>query len=594
VIQICKRCRRANPTEAVYCHHDGHILEGHAGGKIPASGAAIDIGALPFAVPFILPSGHTCRNFNELALACHSEPKTALELLRAGHLEAFLAGQGRGDLAGAARAAARAADRVRGLDEFLGRLPASALRPARLRVEPMLIDLGTLHPGEDRRCELVLHNEGMRLLVGSASCEASSWLSLGEGSGQQSTLFQFSGRSVLPVRILGRRLRAYRKPQEARVLLESNGGTVTVVVRVEVPVKPFPSGVLAGAMSPRQLAEKARETPKEAIPLIENGAVARWYESNGWPYPVTGPTASGLAAVQQLFEALGLAKAPQVELGEDAILLRGPPGQTIEHVIAAFTQENRAVVAHGTSDQPWLRIGSTVFRGRTATLPLTIPAVPGRPGDTLLAKVSITANGDQRFEVPVTLVVEGQPLPSPSAAPLPKPSVAPLPSVPVPLPVPLPVSAGSPSTSNERPLWLTLLPAGLLVLLLLGAGLRDYLAPAHHQKQDVEVVLDPVPQLENRFHDVKHTDELEKLWLTDPQPTMRFGVVMLHKGQAIGQGVNVRRLTFDPWGRTNNTCLRFDKTDERLFGGPGGSWVEREARNWKDDQGQKHKGVKSV
>src|SRR5262249_39358529 len=149
--------------------------------------------------------------------------------------------------------------------------------------------------------------------------ENTSWLSLGDGPVVKSKMFQFSGQTVLPLRILGRHLRAYHKPQEAEVRLESNGGSITVMVRVQVPVQPFPGGVRAGALSPRQVAEKAREAPKEAAVLIESGAVARWYRANGWDYPVVGPTASGMAAVQQLFEALGLVKTPRVELSEDAI-----------------------------------------------------------------------------------------------------------------------------------------------------------------------------------------------------------------------------------------------------------------------------------
>jgi hypothetical protein len=52
-----------------------------------------------------------------------------------------------------------------------------------------LIDLGTMHPGEDRRCEIVLHNKGMRLLSGSAECEDSPWLSLGDGPTLRRKLF---------------------------------------------------------------------------------------------------------------------------------------------------------------------------------------------------------------------------------------------------------------------------------------------------------------------------------------------------------------------------------------------------------------------
>jgi hypothetical protein len=95
---------------------------------------------------------------------------------------------------------------------------------------------------------------------------------------------------------VGRRLRAHQKPQEAEVRLASNGGSVKVTVRLSVPVRPFPDGVLAGATSPRQVVEKALAAPRDVAPLVESGAVARWYQANGWVYPVSGPTATGMAS----------------------------------------------------------------------------------------------------------------------------------------------------------------------------------------------------------------------------------------------------------------------------------------------------------
>ena len=197
-------------------------------------------------------------------------------------------------------------------------------------------------------------------------------------SGQPEKLFQFFGAMTLPIHVLGKRLRAFDKPQRAEVTLESNGGAVTIVVQLTAPVKPFPEGVLSGALSPRQLASKAKQHPKEASVLIENGAVACWYESNGWTYPVQAPTASGLAAVQQLFETLGLVKPPKVELSESAVALRGKPGQRLEYLLTVLTQEKRAAVAYGASDQPWLTVGRPTYRGQTATIPLLVAEVPVR------------------------------------------------------------------------------------------------------------------------------------------------------------------------------------------------------------------------
>jgi hypothetical protein len=263
MIHTCKRCHSVNPREAVYCHHDGVVLD--VGGDVPADGSAINVGAKPFTVPLVFPSGRKCANFLQLALACQEESAAALDILRRGHLEAFLAGQGRADLAGAARGAARAADRQRGLDEFLGRLPAP-LSPPKLRVQPATLNLGTMRAGEDRRCELTLVNDGARLLYGSAASDA-PWLSVGDGPASLNKVFQFTDRAVVPVRILGNQLRAYHKPQEAVIVIDSNGGAATVVVRVQVSAQPFPEGILAGALSPRQLAEKARGQCERRAPI---------------------------------------------------------------------------------------------------------------------------------------------------------------------------------------------------------------------------------------------------------------------------------------------------------------------------------------
>jgi len=588
--RTCKQCRRVNPREAAYCYRDGTPLDGQG------DSSAVDAGSRPFSAPFVLPSGRSCRNFNQLAVACREDPNGAVAVLAKGHLATFLGAQGRADLADAAETAAHSAAQTangeRALDEFLGRLPAPALRPGSLQVEPAVIDLGTLQPGQSRRGELVLTNRGLRLLYGSANCEGCPWLSLGDGPERQRFLFQFSDRVVIPVRIIGRCLRAYRDAQEGQVQFESNGGPVTVTVRVRVPVRAFPDGVLAGAASPRELASKAKHAPAEAAALIQSGAVARWYESNGWTYPVAGPTASGQAAVQQLFEALGLVKPPHVELGEESVELRGNPGQKFEYVLAVVTHEARAVVAHGSSDQPWLHVGPTVFRGRSAFLPLTVAAVPARPGETLHACVTVTANGNQRFTVPVTLVIGGQPV---AAAPAPRPVAAVVPrATPAAVPVARPaVSPPGPGGSTSRSRWQTLVPAGLLALVLLGIVLRDLLAPAA-QGSKPPPETDTVPRVEIRFHDAQREDELEKRWLTDPSPTLRFGLVALYQGKEVGSGAAVNRLTFDPWGRTNNTCLRFDHKDERLFGSARGRWEDSEDRNWKDEQGQTHNGVRST
>lgn len=400
--RTCLGCKRLNPQEAAFCYFDGFPLNIWPGAA--AEPAALNMAVRPFSIPFAFPSGAVCHNFDELALACHRDPSGALDLLRQGKLQAFLQRQGRADLAESAAAAARAPDPVCGLDDFLGELPGGILGPPGLSVQPPGINLGAMRGGEDRRLEVRLCNTGGRLLRGTASCEGCDWLALGDTPGLRRKQFQVQDEMILPVHVRGRHLRARNKPQTGQVHLESNSGTATVTITVVVPVTPFTEGVLAGSRSPRQLAEKARLSPREAAVLLESGAVDRWYQANGWTYPVQGWRASGLAAVQQFFEALGLSLPPEVDVSQESFQLFGWPGQRVERVLAVVAQEKRAVFAHGTSDQPWLEVGEPHLHGRTATLPLTV-TIPLAPGRTLRANLRVITNGNRRFTIPVNLTI---------------------------------------------------------------------------------------------------------------------------------------------------------------------------------------------
>jgi hypothetical protein len=277
----------------------------------------------------------------------------------------------------------------------------------RLHVTPREINLGQLKVGQDHRLYLHLANQGMGLLRGSVSCEDCLWLSLGDAAGLPSKLFQFRNDLAIPVHVRGKQLRAGNKPLEGVLVIDSNGGSITVPVRAEVPVTAFTEGVLAGAITPRQVAEKARTSPREAAVLFENGAVARWYELNGWTYPVQGPAASGLGAVQQFFEALGLTSPPKVELSTAQVNFMGKVGERLEQLLEVRSPEKRPVYAYATSDQPWLQVGSPRLHGRTATIPLAVAAVPDRPGELFHARLLVLANGNQQFTVPVTLAIRG-------------------------------------------------------------------------------------------------------------------------------------------------------------------------------------------
>jgi hypothetical protein len=399
---VCRTCARVNPPEARYCYHDGVALDGRA-----ADDGPVAVGAAPFPRPFVFPSGRSCRNFDELVLACETDWSEARELLRRGYLEGFLGGLGRADLARTARQCAGENDRDRALDRLLTQMPGDAREAPRVSAQPLDVNLGQLRCGQDHRFFLHLENGGMGLLHGTVRCEDTPWLVLGE-DGTQHKLFQCRGDVNIPVRVLGKCLRAGARPQEGRLSIESNGGTLQTVVRVEVPVQPFPDGVLAGARTPRQIAEKAKAAPKAAAALFEKGAVAAWYESNGWTYPVQAPSSSGLGAVQQFFEALGLVTPPPVTISTRTVELRGEVGESLRDEIQVRTAEKRPVWASVASSTPWIRVRRVRLQGQTATLPFEVPSVPALPGERLKGQLLVTANGNQRFTVEVVLEVAGR------------------------------------------------------------------------------------------------------------------------------------------------------------------------------------------
>jgi hypothetical protein len=610
--QICTKCSNANPPDATYCYHDGALLGGHT-----AQRGAQNQGSALFPSQFVFPSGQVCNNFDQLATACQQSWGEAVDLLKQGFLASFLGGLGRADLARAAQEAARFPDLDRGLDQLLAKLPTQVVEPPKLKAEPGDVNVGIVPMGGDRTFELRLANQGMRLLYGAVASD-SRWLTLGEAPGNAQKVFQFRDEADVPVQIRGQHLRAGPKPLEGQLLIDSNGGTAAVRVRLEVPIKPYPDGVLAGATTPRQVAEKAKAAPKVAAPLFESGAVARWFAANGWTYPVQGPPASGLGAVQQFFEALGLASAPKVEVAEKAIHLQGAVGQALHHSLEVRTPERRPVYAHATCDQPWLDVGRARLNGRVAFLPVIVPSVPNRPGETLRATVNVTANGNQRFAVPVTLTVAGgspfaftaapeepvlygepvavaaEPVtavavgvPARAAAAVPVAALAEpvgpaespaepfaafalgaVPAAPVAAPAypsgaPAPGRLAVPHVQREgRPPWVHLLPAGLLLLALLVVIGKDlFLAPADGPPIDRDH-----PRIRLGFDYGKGKGIAN---------TMSFGVLMLDPDDP--KLPPTKMLTYDPIGRTNSTALRIDG-NERVFGKSAGLWVVQPER----------------
>ncbi len=179
-----------------------------------------------------------------------------------------------------------------------------------------------------------------------------------------------------------------------------------------VPIVPFPKGqdgndVLAGAMSPRQVAQKAKAHQQQAAALFEQGTVKAWYASNGWTYPIQGTQGVGKGAIQQFFEVLGLSKPPPVEINTQHIECRGEVGQQLMEHLSVSTKEAKFVNAEAQSDQAWIKVQRSIRKGNVVTIPLRID-IPACPGESLQGRVTVQGNGQQRFVVPVTLTIEAK------------------------------------------------------------------------------------------------------------------------------------------------------------------------------------------
>ncbi|MFO0926072.1 MAG: hypothetical protein U0736_03410 [Gemmataceae bacterium] len=571
-MQTCSKCSRANPPEAIYCYFDGFVLAGH-----DRRGGPVAVGAQPFNSPFVFPTGRTCRSFDELALACVEEWSTACGLLKDGYLESFLGGLGRVDLALAAKEAAHFPDPERGLDQLLGQLPTGVLADAKLRVDPVEVNLGLLDGDHERTFDLELENQGSRLLYGTVSSNA-LWLTLGDGAGAAEKHFHFTHENRIPVRVRPDRFPAGDRPSDAKLLVESNGGTSLVVVRAERPVTPFPPGPLVGARKPRQIAEKAQANPKEVAPLFESGEVERWYRANGWTYPVKIPAASGIAAIQQFFEALGVTKAPKVEISRREFTFQADPGASLELSVDITTQEKRPVFAHATSTASWLEVGRAKFVGRVVTLSATVPAVPNRPGELLEAELDVISNGNQRFHVPVTVQVSGERLPEPpplsidddeevgdgfdfgSGEPPPPPArPEPAPELEM-APPPRPKPTGrKPAARDERPWWMHAAPAVLLGLALLGVVAYDRIWPRKELAGPKGL-----PAIAGPRYDPRNLKDGKPRVGVNFNDSERFGVVMVDPADP-AERTRWTRLTAREDGGTNNVVVKIDG-NEYLFG----------------------------
>src|SRR5262249_35753846 len=155
---VCPRCHRANPGNAVYCYHDGVVLQQHL------AVATAPSGQLPHE--FVFPSGRRCKSVDDLVQGCYYEWEDARDLLRKGAFEQYLTTVGRPAPAHAAREPRREAGPDIALHSFVNQPPVQQVQKPRLDLAPRRIALPGISPGETRQVKLSILNQGKGLLQG--------------------------------------------------------------------------------------------------------------------------------------------------------------------------------------------------------------------------------------------------------------------------------------------------------------------------------------------------------------------------------------------------------------------------------------------
>src|SRR5204863_8269824 len=136
-----------------------------------------------------------------------------------------------------------------------------------------------------------------------------------------------------------------------------------VSVRVDLVATPFTVGPFRGVRNQRELAERMKAKPKESVPFLENGEIARWFAANGWNFPIQGTPAKGVAGVQQFFEMMGLSKPPPVQVTPTEMRLTGTYPKPLRGQVTLQTAGKRWVYANVASSAAWLKVTTPAVSG---------------------------------------------------------------------------------------------------------------------------------------------------------------------------------------------------------------------------------------
>lgn len=432
-VSICPRCKHVNPEYAEYCYFDGVVLQARqnaAAQRLPSD--------------FVFPSGRRCETFDDLAQGCQEEWTAARDLLLRGFFAQFFTTCNRIDLVRAANDAKAQTNPDIALTTFLISLPGARTQTPKLDLHPRRILLGNMLVGEAKTVPLTITNQGQGVLQGTVSVsEGQDWLSLSETKPVHEADITTVRDQLLKLTVSAKGVAA-GQIYGAKLTVVTNGGVVEVPLRMDVAAQPFGKAPFQGVRSQRDLADKMRQQPKVAGPILESGEVQRWFAQNGWTFPVSGTPIKGVGGVQQFFEGMGVSKPPPVQLSQGEFRFTCKYKEVLRGQVTLQTAVKKWVYAQVASDSPWLKATLPQVSGpQHATVPFEIDTNHWQHGPRGEGKLMLLANGGQKLALKVVVEVQGSPAIQERRAPLPAPPTM-SDVADAPLPLPSAIAAGPP------------------------------------------------------------------------------------------------------------------------------------------------------
>jgi len=379
-VQRCPRCQRANPADASFCHNDG----------VPLDTLHLN-GPDAFRREWRFPSGRAARTLDQFAQGCLAEWVEARNALVRREFTTFFQENGRPDLARLVPPAEPDAEVA--LQTLLERLPTTVKAKPALDVVPRRLHLQDVGRGDERKAILTIVNRGAGLLHGElAVADGLNWL--------RTNTLKVKARTEQPIEItIDSRALPGRGSYFARLQVRTNGGTVEVPVQVDVSVRGVPFQGFHVA-DPQDLAKVMLAHPKAAARWFAEGYVRKLFDQEGWDYPVPGPTAPSLGAVQQFFEAMKLSHVPRVSLDAAGFDVTCEYPEVVTRAITLRTTSKKWVYAFAESGALWLKPRErAVAGGRQVDVVFDVDSEMMEPGRVHEGALQLTTNGGAEHTV---------------------------------------------------------------------------------------------------------------------------------------------------------------------------------------------------